>query len=65
MLTTELVCAECGREDNQRERGWEGHLVDLDEDGEDEILFFCAACATREFGTDGRLSIRGGFIASG
>jgi hypothetical protein len=42
MLTTELVCAECGREDSRHERGWEGHLVDLDEDGEDEILFFCA-----------------------
>lgn len=54
MLTTVFVCAECGREDNQRERGWEGHLVDLDEDGEDEILFFCATCAAREFGSDRR-----------
>ena len=54
MLTTVLVCAACGREDNQCERGWEGHLVDLNEDGEDEILFFCAACAVREFGSDRR-----------
>ncbi len=54
MLTTVFVCAECGREDHLRERGWEGHLVDLDEDGEDEILFFCATCAAREFGSDRR-----------
>ena len=50
MLKTALVCGECGRGDSDRERGWEGHLVDLDDDGEDEILFFCPDCAAREFG---------------
>ena len=53
MRTTVLVCAECGRGDSDRKPGWEGHLVDLDDDGEDEILFFCPDCAAREFGIEG------------
>jgi hypothetical protein len=40
----------CGREQAERERGWQGHLVDLDEDGVDEVAFFCPRCAAREFG---------------
>jgi hypothetical protein len=51
MLTT-IICAECGRKDDGRARGWRGCLVDLDADGGDEILFFCPRCATREFGFD-------------
>jgi hypothetical protein len=53
MLTTALVCAECGREDDDRERAWQGHLVDLDDDGADEVVFFCPDCAAREFGVEG------------
>jgi hypothetical protein len=45
-----LVCAECGRVEAQAERGWQGHLVDVDDDGADEVLFFCPRCAVREFG---------------
>jgi hypothetical protein len=31
-------------------RGWLAYLVDLDDDDEDaELIFFCPACAAREF----------------
>jgi hypothetical protein len=48
------VCEECGRAIIEGERGWQGHLVDLDDDGEDEVLYFCPRCAEREFGVNGR-----------
>jgi hypothetical protein len=32
-------CIECGRS-AQTARGWQGHLVDADDDGEDEVGFF-------------------------
>jgi RNA polymerase subunit RPABC4/transcription elongation factor Spt4 len=50
MLTTLLTCGECGREDFDHGRGWRGYLVDLDDDGADEVVFFCPRCAAREFG---------------
>jgi hypothetical protein len=53
MLTVALICAECGRADDHG-RGWRGYLVDLDEDGADEVIFFCPRCATREFGGSDR-----------
>jgi hypothetical protein len=43
-----ITCFECGREGDGA-FGWEGHLCDLDDDGEDEVAFFCPACAEREF----------------
>jgi len=49
-----LRCEECGRVEADREPGWEGHLVDRDDDGEDEVVFFCPRCAEREFGVDKR-----------
>jgi predicted RNA-binding Zn-ribbon protein involved in translation (DUF1610 family) len=48
------VCEECGRAIAKGQRGWLGYLVDLDDDGEDEVLFFCPRCAEREFGAKGR-----------
>jgi hypothetical protein len=46
-----LVCAECGRVSAGGEPGWQGHLVDADDDGAGEVvLFFCSRCAEREFG---------------
>lgn len=45
-----LICVECERENRGEERGWEGHLVDLDDDGKDEVAIFCPDCAAREFG---------------
>jgi hypothetical protein len=36
--------------------GWQAHLVDVDDDGEDEVVFYCPHCAAREFG--GRRRIR-------
>lgn len=50
-MTAELVCIECGRRADEEARGWQGHLVDLDDDGDDEVVFYCPLCATREFGT--------------
>jgi hypothetical protein len=50
-MAAELVCVECGRRADQEARGWQGHLVDLDDDGDDEVVFYCPLCATREFGT--------------
>ena len=46
----ELVCAECGRRSDAEARGWQGYLVDADEGGGDEVLFFCPRFANREFG---------------
>jgi len=51
MQPTLLICAECGRHDDERVRGWQGHLVDLDDDGHDEVVFFCPRCVAREFGS--------------
>jgi hypothetical protein len=45
-----LVCVECGCSDCGSEHGWQGHLVDLDDDGAEEVVFFCPRCAAREFG---------------
>lgn len=45
-----LVCEECGCEAVAIALGWQGHLVDLDDDGQDEVAFFCLLCAQREFG---------------
>jgi hypothetical protein len=42
-----LRCFECGAEAYGDTRGCEGHL---DDDGEDEVGFFCADCAELEFG---------------
>jgi hypothetical protein len=44
-----LTCTECGRRSGGEARGWQGYLVDLDDDGEDEVVFYCPACAAREF----------------
>ena len=53
-VITAPICGECGRVNTDGERGWQGHLVDLDDDGEDEVILFCPRCADREFGTKGR-----------
>jgi hypothetical protein len=45
-----LECVECGRQSDPKARGWQGHLVECDDDGEDEVVFFCPLCALREFG---------------
>ena len=45
-----LVCVACDRPADASARGWQAHLADLDDDGQDEIVLFCPACADREFG---------------
>jgi hypothetical protein len=45
-----LVCTECGRFSDLRAEGWHAYLVDLDEDGHDEVALYCPICAAREFG---------------
>jgi hypothetical protein len=49
MVIAELVCSECERISDEDANGRQAHLVDLDEDGEDEVAFFCPYCAAREF----------------
>ena len=44
-----LACQECDRRDISDARGWEAHLCDIDDDGQDELLVYCPACAAREF----------------
>jgi hypothetical protein len=38
-VTVVLVCVECQRRSAAAAEGWQGHLVDLDDDGEDEVVF--------------------------
>jgi hypothetical protein len=45
-----MECIECGRRPEQRARGWRAYRADLEPDDEPEIIFYCAECATREFG---------------
>jgi hypothetical protein len=45
-----LVCCECQQRSAGTATGWQGYLVDLDDDGQDEVVFFCPGCAAREFG---------------
>ena len=52
LIPSNLVCCDCERRGGTA-AGWQGHLVDLDDDGRDEVAFFCPACAAREFGTRG------------
>jgi hypothetical protein len=53
LIPSNLVCCDCERRAAGTAAGWQGHLVDLDDDGKDEVAFFCPACAAREFGTRG------------
>jgi hypothetical protein len=48
-VSTELICSECASFAAGQAHGWQAHLVDLDEDGEDEIAFFCPSCAACDF----------------
>ena len=51
-VAVELVCEECRRVSASGERGWQALRVDLDDDGHDEVVFYCPACAAREFAPD-------------
>jgi hypothetical protein len=53
LISSNLVCCDCERRAVGTAAGWQGHLVDLDDDGRDEVAFFCPACSAREFGTRG------------
>ena len=44
-----MTCEECGQEPDGRAEGCEALLVDLDDDGQDEVAFYCPVCAEREF----------------
>ncbi len=39
---------ECGVEAEGETQGWEAYPVDLDGDGQDEVVFYCAVCAERD-----------------
>jgi hypothetical protein len=44
-----MTCEECGQEATGRAESWEALLVDLDSDGQDEVVVYCPECAAREF----------------
>jgi hypothetical protein len=44
-----MTCEECGQEATGRAEGWEALLVDLEDDGQGEVVFYCPVCAAREF----------------
>lgn len=45
-----LTCIECRVVPCRPEaKGWRAFLVDLDDDGQDEVVFYCPACSEREF----------------
>jgi hypothetical protein len=44
-----MRCEECGIDADDGARGWRAYLVDLYDDGEDDLAFYCPACAEREF----------------
>jgi hypothetical protein len=50
VVSAALVCCECHGRSAATAMGWRGYLVDLDDDGQDEVVFFCPGCAVREFG---------------
>jgi hypothetical protein len=54
----ELVCEECRTHATGRASGWRGYLIDVDDDGADEVVFYCPRCAAREFGKTARESRR-------
>jgi len=55
-----LICEECGRLAAGLAQGWHGYLIDLDDDGREEAVFFCPACVAREFlpTSDGSASLK-------
>ena len=44
-----MICKECGQRATGCAEGREALLVDLDDDGQDEVVFYCTVCAEREF----------------
>ena len=50
-----LVCAECGRESDDRAQGWRASFVSADDElplQDDDLLAWCPECAEREFGEE-------------
>jgi hypothetical protein len=46
-----LACEECGAVADDAAEGWQGHLAyDPREDEVPYAVFYCSACAEREFG---------------
>lgn len=50
-MTGRLVCIECGLASDVQARHWRAYLVNSDDDGPDEVVCYCPACAAREFGS--------------
>jgi hypothetical protein len=47
-----LRCAECGVAAVGSARGWRAYLCDLDDDGQDDVICYCARCADEQLGSD-------------
>jgi len=48
-----MTCQECSHEASGRAEGWAALLVDLDDDGQAEVVFYNPSCAAREFHCSG------------
>ena len=44
-----LVCAECACLSGLRALGWRGYRIDVEEDDEPALAFYCPACAAHAF----------------
>lgn len=44
-----LVCVECSCLSGLRALGWRGYRIDVEEDDEPALAFFCPTCAARAF----------------
>ena len=44
-----LVCVECACLSGLRALGWRGYRIDVEEDDEPALAFFCPTCAARAF----------------
>ncbi len=48
-MEARLVCVECEASADWSAVGWEAHLIDVEDDGNHEIVIYCPRCAQREF----------------
>lgn len=54
VANTVLACEECDATATASATafGWEAHLADVEEDGQDDVVVYCPRCAFREFHAD-------------
>jgi hypothetical protein len=51
VIITGMRCQECEVQPAGIAKGWVALLIDLDDDSQDEVVFYCPVCSEREFGS--------------